>query len=62
MFLRRNQQKTKYTSRLSAAPLAAAAVSSPQFPANILRDNARSRQSTLKNPSRNNNTLRVHVE
>jgi hypothetical protein len=58
----RNKQKKKYKARRRAALLAAAPVSSPQFPANILRGNARSTQSTLKNPTMKGKTRRVDVE
>jgi hypothetical protein len=61
-FPRRKKQKKKYKSRRSTAPLAAAAVSSSQFPANIHPHNARSRKSTLKNPTGKEKTLRVDVE
>jgi hypothetical protein len=50
----RHKQKKKYMSSLITGRLAAAA--------NILRDNARSKQSTLKNPTMKGKTLRVDVE
>jgi hypothetical protein len=57
----RDKEEKINTSGVSAAPLVAAAVPFAQFPANILRATASSRQSTLKNPTIKEKTLRVDV-
>jgi hypothetical protein len=58
----RNKEKTKDASRISAARLAADTISSSKFLAKFLRDNARSTQCTVENPTIKEKTLKVDGE